>query len=217
MKKNITATLLIFILFGACPVVFAQPTYSFDAITSNSSADTAIGEAQMTVEVTNPSAGQVLFTFKNAGSQASSITQVYFDDGPITSIASIQNGTGVNFAIPATPSNLPGAAGVIPPFTANLSAGATAPVQPNGVNPGEQVGILTNLQSGKTFNNVITSLNNASMRIGIHVQGFADCFSESFINVPTAPPQTVVPAPAAVMLGGIGISLIGWLRRKQML
>ena len=65
--------------------------YSFYNITNNDAGDAAIGEAQLSVDVTDNGGNQVLFTFLNSGPEASSITDVYFDDnsGQLLSIASI--------------------------------------------------------------------------------------------------------------------------------
>ena len=53
----------------------------FDNISGNNAVDAALGEAQLSVDVTDPGGNQVLFTFFNTGPAAASITDIYFDDG----------------------------------------------------------------------------------------------------------------------------------------
>jgi hypothetical protein len=189
---------------GALGFVYASQAqaipYSFTCITNNNAADCATGEAQLQVDVTDAGGGQVLFTFTNSGPNASSITDVYFDDGTLLGIASITNGTGVSFAQGASPPNLPGGASISPPFetTVGFLADSDPPAQPNGVNPGESLGILFDLQGGGTFADVVSELGTGELRIGIHVQGFAGGGSESFVN------DGVVPEPTAALLFGLG-------------
>jgi len=179
-------------------------TYGLDCITNNNVSNCGIGEAQLAVDVvggtTNSHLGigigsnQVLFVFRNAGPSNSSITDIYFDDGTLLGIASVHNSAGVVFSQGASPGNLPGGNLITPAFvtTAGFSADSDAPVQPNGVNPGEYVGILFNLISGQTYADTIAALNlgvsspatQGSLRIGIHVQGFANGGSESFVHTP---------------------------------
>jgi hypothetical protein len=182
------------------PVISQAALYGFKNITNNNGTDAAIGEAQLFVDVTNPGPNQVLFKFYNIGSADSSIADIYFDDGTLLGIASIVNGAGVAFSQGASPGNLPGGDTISPPFvtTADFLADSDPPVQPNGVNPGEWVTILFNLQPGKDFQDTLDALNGGSdLRIGIHVQGFASGGSESFVNV--------VPEPGTLILLGSGL------------
>ena len=220
MKRKIS---IVFLLVGALFLFAVVPAHAlrlgFDNITNNNSGDAAIGEAQLFVDVTGPfggenlSATQALFTFLNIGTEASSICDVYFDDGSLLSIASIDNSSsGVLFSQLATPPNLPGANEADPDFktTAGFSADSDSSVQPNGVNPGEYLGILFNLQPGLYLGDVYAQLASGDLRIGIHVQGFEsnDGGSESFVNNP-------VPEPATMLLFGAGLIGIAAFGRKR--
>ena len=197
------------------PAAHALPL-GFTCITNNNSADCATGVAQLSVDVTDPGGGQVLFTFSNSGSYAASITDVYFDDGSLFGIAQIINDVGVSFTQDSissvAPPELPGAHSILPVFetTEHFLADSDPPVQPNGVNPGESLGIKFDLISGQDFQDTINALNNGSLRIGIHVQGFANGGSESFVNKP--PSQ--VPEPTTFLLLGSGLLGLGLLGRK---
>ena len=226
-----TRATMIFLLAGALflfTVVPAQALqFGFDNITNNNAGDAAIGEAQLFVDVTDPdgeddeTATQALFTFLNIGSEASSICDVYFDDGSLLGIASIDNfWSGVSFSQPATPPNLPGANEADPDFetTAGFLADSDSPhLQQNGVNPGERLGILFDLQTNPddpsvslTLGHVFADLASGDLRIGIHVQGFDSGGSESFINNPNP-----VPEPATMLLLGAGlVGLAGFGRKK---
>jgi hypothetical protein len=200
----------------ACMVLAASAVpafgdvFGFAPVTANTVANTGAGMAQLTMSVDPAPAGRVSFTFMNAGPLLCSITDVYFDDSDlVASLFSITNMTGVSFSQGAAPPNLPGGNMLSPAFSTStgLSADSNPPAQPNGVNPGEQLSLTMTLNPGKTFGDVIAALNvgGSALRVGIHVQGFADGGSESFINQ--------VPAPGAAALLGLGALAVGRRRR----
>jgi hypothetical protein len=214
------------------PAVLSLPaqgvtTYSFTHIVEDGDgpsqlANGATGEAQLTVSVSDAGGNQILFEFSNAGAAPSSITDVYFDDGTLLGIAGLidfDDGTGGDAGVdftqddidPVSPPDLPGGENLSPAFdvTAYFLADSDSPhTILNGVNPGESLGVLFSLQGGGTLQDVLDELATGELRIGIHVQGFADGGSEAFVN------NGIVPIPSSLVLGSIGVALIGWFRRR---
>lgn len=217
----------------AAPVWAGPHTYGFSSITNNNAGDVAIGEAQLSVDVSDPGAQQVLFTFRNEGPDASSIARIYFDDfgGLLSGIGAIEESDGVSFSHAgqtgarqpgrlgraigpqsAGPPILPGGNEADPSFqvTPGLLASADAGrggVPEHGVNPGEWVEILMNLSDGHVIEDVLAGIHSGALRIGLHVIGFAGGGSESFV---------IVPAPGAALLGLMGLGAAGLKLRKRL-
>jgi len=186
---------------------FATP-FSFECITNNSASNCAIGEAQLSVDVSSPKASQISFVFSNVGANAAVIAGVYWDDAGSTlldSIASIVNGTGVSFSANGSPPVLPGGASISPPFVVGFRVNADAPPPKNGVGPGETLDVIFNLKSGVTPADVIAGMDSGALRVGLHVIAFANSGSESFVNT---------PEPASTLLLGAGAFGLTALRRR---
>ena len=158
MIRKLNSLAAIALLSTLLAPVGAQASFEFgfSGITNNNATNTAIGQAQLKVDVSDAGGGLVLFRFNNYGPAASSITDVYFDDATpayfSTTIASIQNVSGVTFTTPATPGNLPGGTSV--GFASNISANSVTPIMAQGVNPGEVLGLRIDDERWRTARNV---------------------------------------------------------------
>jgi hypothetical protein len=201
-------------VLALCTNANAGTTYSFVNITNNDPINAAIGENQLFLELGDPVGGQVTFTFSNTGPESSSIAQVYFDDSGLLTLSSIDDSlAGVEFSQGASPPELPGGNTVVPAFmtTDGLSFGSDPPVQANGVNPGEWLGITFGLDPQTNLQEQIAS---GALRIGIHVQAIGNGGSEAFI---LRDHVSTVPAPGAIVLTGVGVALIGLMGRQKAL
>ena len=188
-------------------VANADP-YPFVRITDNAPVDVA---NQLSMDVTDEGGGVVGFWFSNACTVVGpSITHVYFDDGVLFGIPSIDSSDGVQFSQGANPGDLPGGNELDPPFETShgFLADADAPTYHNGVNASDEwLGVFFTLDGG-TYATVIDQLDNGMLRVGLHVQGIGPDgeYSDSFVNV---------PVPGAVLLGAIGLGLVGWIRKRS--
>jgi hypothetical protein len=207
--QTIAYAIVLAMCFGASPV--RAVTLGFECVPrlpgdpGSPTIDCPVGEAQLTVEVSSLSPNGVRFGLTNSGPGASSVTGIYFDDGSLLGLATIDNSDpGVDFVQGASPSELPGWQMVTPTFetTTGFSASSSSPPTANGVGPGESVLIDFTLQSGQTIDDVLAELVNGDLRIGLFVNAFQTGSSESFVNRPP-----VVPEPAASLL--LALALLG--------
>ena len=206
LRKGILAGVTIGALFLCISTPVQALRIEFSNVTTNDPTDAAAG-AQFYVDVSYVN-NQVLFTFNNIGPEASSIADVYFDDGSLFGIALLEGSTGVSFNQLATPADLPGGNPINFETSAGFSADSDGPAEPNGVNPGEWLNVYFTLKDGKTYSDVLSELAAGSLRIGIHVQGFTNDGSESFVN-------TKVPEPSTLFLLGSGLLAIGIFGKRR--
>ncbi len=182
---------------------------------------------KLTVSDDGVGAGQVGLLFENfVGGASSSIANVYFEDGTVFgSFASMSDGGGVEFGHDAgAPHDPPGINDFV--STQSLSVNADNPKPENGVNPGEWLRVVFNLQTGIDFNGVISALANGllktngdpgynsqvpSLRVAFHAIGLPLGESDTYMS---EGPQNI-PLPAPLGLGIVGLAGMFVMVRKS--
>ncbi len=166
----------------------------------------------------SPQDDGVLFTFFNDGPSGeasdvdspidSTIARVYFDfDGVSLSFDNfVYSNAGVLFEEDTSPSNLPGGNNLDPTFVATFSSGAQPPPAHNGVDPGENLGLLFSGDLG----DVLSAINTGDLRIGIHVISIGSGESSDAFILTT----NVTPLPGAVLLCALGLGVTGVALRR---
>lgn len=193
-------SLLLFVTSASAEV------FTFLRVTNNNIEDLS---SQLSVNVTDAGSGQVSFQFLNNVGIASSVTQIYFDNGAGAYLTALALGTqtGVDFSIGGAPPDLPGGNAVS--FSANYRATADAPVSPNGINSATDS--LQLLGSG-LFANVIAGLTSGDLRIGLHIQSIGQRDgSDSYVTGGT---PSAVPVPMSAWLFASGLGFFAIARRR---
>ena len=200
----------------------ADLTYGFNRITNNNTENVA---SQLSITMWDAAGAnaaysslaldgdQLLFTVQNNVGIASSVSEVYFDDGLLGPSAVLNSlGGGTNFTGgSANPGNLPSGKNASPPFVATqaFSADAVSGNPSNGVDASDDIlGIVLGLGSFTDFNAVAAAVSDGSLRFGLHVRSIGVAGgSDSFVNE--------VPIPAAIWLFGSALlGFAGITRRK---
>lgn len=211
MNKSIKSAAVAVLAIGAT-AAHAIP-YSFYQITANGTVDVS---SQLRMDVTAVGSG-VQFLFSNVGPVNSSITDIYFDDYfHLSPPPAFTPSSGVSFSAPASPVNLPGGSTLSPSFlaTAALSSDSDSPIMANGINPGESLGITFSLFSGINFSDIIDSLDDGSLRVGMHVQSIGlDGQSEGYVNTQRTNIEVPDGGLTALLLAG-ALGTLAAIRRR---
>ncbi len=219
-SKTILTTMAVAAAFNSA--AFADSVdISFSRITSNSSQNVESQFKVTMMEVAGDSS-VVEFVFRNNVGVASSISEIYFDNGsssPLFTSGSIveQIGTQFNYGS-GSPGNLPGGNSMTESF--DVTPGFLADAQGNpskGLNDNDElVRFRFSLQNAVSYSDVLASLSTTALRIGFHVRAIGeDGNSDSFVNRTPTEGGPMVPLPSPMLLGAAGLGALAGVRRRR--
>lgn len=208
----------------------------FERITNNNvenvasqfSVDVLDQSSALSVFGVNIDADEVLFAFYNNVGIASSISEIYFDDGTLLGLTSVLNSLGgfTDFSQGASPPDLPGGETIDPPFEVTAGFLADAQGNPsNGIDTSSDIlGIVIELLPGLGLGDVESAIDDGTLRIGLHVRSIGVAGdSDSFVNDGGFDGQDEqfgeAPEPASVVVWGtLAVGLVagaGLCRRRR--
>ena len=170
----------------------AVPFDSFDCITNNNAGDCAIGESQLSADLT----GNVL-TITMTGTDAAVVSQIFIEGAGVTGIGFAANlGAGlVTFGAGAAGGNLPGGNQPSVNFVEAVNIAA------NAAPPRMGIGWHNTDQNSPQTGAFTMSGDLSDLRVGVHVIGFGSNGSESFVSTP-------IPEPSALLAFCVGGLLV---------
>lgn len=196
-------------------------TFYYDCASNNDVNDCGIAEAQFSTTVTPISFDQVMFTFENIGSQAVTMTSIWFEDLlPQTlksfvgfDVSGLDSGETVKYNMvegSALKNNQNVSA--IQNFEVSFFADPNNPQPKNGINVGESLGIIfqvTDIAVKENdplhaFYSVIRDMQNETLRVAVKAQDFASGGSETLINEQVPEPLTILGSGMAIA-GGVAL------------
>lgn len=218
---------LVAIGLASLPAPSHAESFGFECLTNNSAGNCAAGETQLLLNVVAPFGPLTAqFEFLNTGGTALSITDIYFDEPPAgygsvlgwpLYFLGFDSSPGVKYEVGANPPVLPGGNNATPNFAVSesfQSKSGPGGVMANGINPGEFLRINFALLAG--FDTLIDMLTTGTLRVGLHVQGFGNGGSESFLAGPGGGGDPApVPEPASLLLLGSGLTAAAAYARRR--
>ena len=159
---------------------------------------------EITVSITETQEG-VRFEFHNDSTSEFTINKLYFEDGVLADVSSMDFGDGTFFELDENTAQLPGGNTLTPSFETAYSFDSGPPTEDNGIDPGQWSAVIFNTDSETGLEDLLCQIYDGSFRVGVHVSGISSRLSASAIN-------TTIPEPATLLLLGIGSWL--FLRKK---
>ena len=202
MKRLMLALVLVIAAASSAQAI----TFGFDCL-AGAAGPCGVGEAQIKVEVTDAGNGMVNLVFTNTGPDSSAVRSIFFDRPDGLGKLVLGPGSGTLFKKGGKPKDLPG----VPSFVDDYRFTARSPQSTNGLNPSESLTIVLKLAGGRAYADVVSALQDGSLKIGIFMIANAPTVGEvSLVNLPNP-----VPEPVAAVMGGVACLGLGLLGRRR--